>query len=70
MNILRPKAAAEKVGVSRMQLHRWATQPEYSHLGFPKKISLGEGSVGFIEAEIDDWLSARAAQRDDASPPG
>lgn len=63
MNCLRPKDAAKKVGISRMQLHRWSSNPEYSHLNFPKPIPLGENSIGYVEAEIDKWLTARAAER-------
>jgi prophage regulatory protein len=32
--------------------------------GFPKPIRLGENSVAWIEAEVDAWLQARAAERD------
>ena len=64
MNCLRPKDAAKKVGLSRMQLHRWSSNPEYSHLNFPKPFALGENSVGYDEAEIEEWLEARAALRD------
>jgi prophage regulatory protein len=31
---------------------------------FPKPISLGEQSVGFIESEIDAWIDARIRERD------
>jgi prophage regulatory protein len=30
---------------------------------FPLHIDLGEGRIGWIEREIDDWLAERAAQR-------
>ena len=64
MNILRYPAAARKCGVNRMTLYRWATQPEYDHMGFPKPVTLGANSVGFIEAEVEAWLEAQAAKRD------
>ena len=64
MNILRPKATAEKCGVTTITVHRWATDPKYAHLGFPKPISLGDNSVGHIEGEIDKWLETRAAARE------
>lgn len=32
--------------------------------GFPKPIKLGRRSVGWIEAEIDLWIAARAAARE------
>jgi prophage regulatory protein len=69
MNILRYADACRKCGVNRMTLYRWATQPAYSHMNFPKPVTLGANSVGFVESEIDDWLAARAADRD-AAPEG
>jgi prophage regulatory protein len=30
---------------------------------FPAPIQLGEGRIAWIEAEVDDWITARAAQR-------
>ena len=68
MNILRYPAAARKCGVNRMTLYRWATQPEYDHMGFPKPVTLGANSVGFIEEEVDAWLEAQVAKRDGATP--
>ena len=67
MNILRYPDAARKCGVSRMTLYRWATQPEYADKNFPKPIPLGDNSVGFVEEEIESWLSAQAAKRDSAA---
>ena len=65
MNILPYKATAHKCGdKSKMTIRRWATDPKYAHLNFPKPISLGDNSVGFVEGEIDGWLAARAAERD------
>jgi prophage regulatory protein len=34
---------------------------------FPKPIKIGAHRVGFLESEIDDWLRARAAERDAAA---
>lgn len=31
---------------------------------FPKRIHLGEASVGWLEHEIDSWLAERIAERD------
>lgn len=64
MIILRYKATAKKCGVTPVTIRRWATQPEYAHLNFPKPLTLGANSRGFIEAEIDAFLEARAAERD------
>ena len=64
MQILRYSATARKCGVSRMTLWRWATQREYVDMGFPKPIPLGANSVGFIEEEIENWLTEQTAKRD------
>ena len=64
MNVIRPKATAIKCGVAPITIHRWATDPKYSHLNFPKPIPLGENSVGYIEEEVDAFLEAQAAKRD------
>jgi prophage regulatory protein len=33
--------------------------------GFPRPISIGARSVGWLEDEVDAWIEARAAKRDD-----
>ena len=70
MNIIRPKATAVKCGVAPITIHRWATDPKYEHLNFPKKIRLSENSVGFIEAEVEAFLESRAAKRDGGDDAG
>ena len=67
MQILRYPPTAKKCGVCPMTIWRWATQPECEHMNFPKPITLGPNSVGFIEAEVDAWLEAQAAKRDGAN---
>ena len=64
MNVLRPKATAAKCGVAPITIRRWATEDKYAHMNFPKPLSLGENSVGYIEKEVDDFLAARAAERE------
>ena len=36
---------------------------------FPRRIQLGENRVGWLISEIDAWISARVAQRDQQSTP-
>jgi hypothetical protein len=33
--------------------------------GFPRPIALGPRSVGWIEEEVDAWIEARRARRDE-----
>ena len=30
---------------------------------FPKHVNLGPQSIGWLEAEVDDWIAAKAAER-------
>jgi prophage regulatory protein len=54
---------------------RWARDPVYAHLGFPKPVRIGANSIAFVESEIEDWLLSRIAARDgqpssgEAAPP-
>jgi prophage regulatory protein len=34
---------------------------------FPRSVKLGEASVGFVEAEVDDWIENLIQQRDGAA---
>ena len=63
MNVLRPKDTAKKVGISRVQLHRWATDPTYAKLAFPRPFKIGPNTTAYCEEEVDDWLAERAAKR-------
>ena len=68
MKILRRRETAARCGnVATITVDRWADDPRYAHLNFPKKVQLGANSCGFVETEIDAWLEARAALRDSAA---
>lgn len=70
MKIIRRSETAKKCGnVAPITVDRWADDPRYAHLNFPKKVQLGANSVGFVEEEVDAWLAARAAERDAPSEP-
>ena len=60
MMILRTKVVVERVGLSRS--HLWRLERDGQ---FPRKIRLGPNSVGYVESEIDEWIAARIAERDD-----
>ncbi len=65
MRVLKYKATADKCGGKTViTVRRWATDPHYAHLNFPKPIRLGDNSVGFVEEEIDEWLAKQAAKRE------
>ena len=56
--IIRMKAIIERTGLCRSTIYTLLTAGD-----FPKRISLGTRSMGFLESEFNQWLEARAARR-------
>ncbi|WP_417591388.1 helix-turn-helix transcriptional regulator [Owenweeksia hongkongensis] len=57
VKILRLQSVIEKTGLSRSCIY------DYIQKGrFPKPISIGFRSVGWVENEIDDWIIQRIRQ--------
>ena len=50
-NILRLPAVISRTGLARSTIYLRLKEGE-----FPKPINLGERAVGWLEAEIDDWI--------------
>lgn len=55
--ILRLPAVKLRTGLSRSTIYL-----RIAHGVFPRPISLGGRAVGWIEAEIDEWLGRRIAE--------
>ena len=62
---IRLKDAAARVGWHPQHVWKVSTDPGYRHLGFPKPVRLGTNSIAFVESEIEAWLKARIAERDE-----
>lgn len=60
MRLLRDKEVEEKTGISRSPRYRLMAEGK-----FPKPVHLYPGSraVGWVEAEIEEWVQARVAAR-------
>jgi prophage regulatory protein len=54
--ILRLPAVKARIGLSRSTIYS-----RKSEGNFPAPISLGGRAIGWVEAEIDDWLAERIA---------
>jgi len=56
LTILRRKQVEARTGLSRSTIYQRIAEEK-----FPPSVSLGAGAraVGWIEAEIDEWLSAQ-----------
>ena len=62
IEILRLPTVKSRTGLSKSTIYLRISQRQ-----FPAPISLGGRAVGWVEAEVDDWLSNQiAASRDTA----
>ncbi|MBF0229204.1 MAG: AlpA family phage regulatory protein [Desulfamplus sp.] len=59
INILRRKDVEAKTGLKTSTLY-W----QIKHKTFPRPIKLGEKSCGWLESEVNQWLSDKVALRD------
>ncbi|CAJ2771548.1 prophage CP4-57 regulatory protein (AlpA) [Burkholderia pseudomallei] len=60
LRILRMKQLIERMNLSRAMLYvLMSTDPT-----FPRKIKLTARSIGFLESEVDAWITSRAQSRD------
>lgn len=57
--ILRMKHLIERTNLSRATLYVLMSKDA----SFPRKIKLTERSIGFLESEVDAWISKRAQMR-------
>ena len=60
VKILRMRAVTAKLGIARSTIYDWLN-PKSSRYdaSFPKQRRLGQQSVGWLEAELDQWLQER-----------
>ncbi|MBN8522097.1 MAG: AlpA family transcriptional regulator [Alphaproteobacteria bacterium] len=58
MNILKLPKVIEKTGLSRASIYAFVKEGK-----FPKPISLGLRSVGWVEVEITQWIEEKMNSR-------
>ena len=58
MKILRIKQVIEMTGTSKTTIYRWLNDGV-----FPKPINLSAKSVGWLEADINDWIQSKIEAR-------
>ncbi len=56
LTILRRKQVEARTGLPRSSIYAGMADGS-----FPRQIYLGAKSVGWLEAEVDDWIAARVA---------
>lgn len=59
VRILRMKQLIERTGLSRATLYVLMSKD----VSFPRKLQLSKRSIGFLESEVDVWISTRAEPR-------
>lgn len=59
MRIIRLKQVTDSTGLARSTIYKYIAEGT-----FPKPVSLGERSVGWVEKEVHDWILARIEERD------
>jgi prophage regulatory protein len=60
--VIRLRELQRRVGLARSTVYQRLT----SDPSFPRPLSLGGRSVGWLAAEVEDWLQGRAARRGSA----
>jgi prophage regulatory protein len=57
--IIRKQEVLSRIPLSEASIYR------KERLGqFPKRVQLGDNSVGWLESEVDEWFEKMAAERD------
>lgn len=64
MRVLRLAEVREKTGLAKSTIYKYADAGL-----FPRPVTLGGRSVGWIDSEIHEWLRERQVERDMAHGP-
>lgn len=65
MNLLRAAQVCQKLQISKSTLYsKLDKSSKYYDPTFPKQIKIGPGSVGWVECQIDQWISERISDFD------
>ena len=59
MRVIRLPEVEAKTGLKHSSIYNRIAEGT-----FPRPVRLGSNSRGFVEAEVDDWIAARIAERD------
>jgi prophage regulatory protein len=54
IRILRLPAVRERTGLSRSSIYAFMSANE-----FPRQLKLGDRAAGWLESEVDEWITAR-----------
>lgn len=60
MQLIRLKEVIALTSLSRSSIYKFISEGR-----FPKSVSLGDRAVAWIKEEIEEWIEARIAERDE-----
>lgn len=58
MRLIRLKEVMRVTGLARSTVYKYIAEES-----FPKPVSLGERSVGWVDDEVQDWIMAKVEER-------
>ena len=61
MRILSFEDLRSEKGIPYSKVHLWRLERDGK---FPKRVPLGQSRHGWLDSEIDEWITARMAERD------
>lgn len=61
MRLLKLKDVMLQTGLARSTVYKYIAENR-----FPKPVSLGERNVAWVQSEIDDWITSKISERDEA----
>jgi prophage regulatory protein len=59
MKFIRLKEVMERTGLARATVYKYMGQDD-----FPRTVSLGGRSVGWVDDEVEAWICSKVAARD------
>lgn len=63
MRLIRLKEVMQTTGLARSTIYKVMKSG-----GFPQAVPLGKRSVAWLEAEVQEWVSARISERGERAP--
>ncbi|HHQ4498996.1 TPA: helix-turn-helix transcriptional regulator [Aeromonas hydrophila] len=64
IKVIRIKDLIAKIGIARSTIYDWMNpkSPRFNST-FPKPVRIGLSAIGWLEHEVDAWITAQAIQR-------
>lgn len=61
----RVSTVARRYDTTPSTIWRWANEPRFAHLGFPRPVKIGPNTSVWNDAELDEYDARRMADREE-----